>query len=107
MLTLPPPIRSYFSANSDLDVEAMLAPFAADAVVKDERRTHQGTAAIRAWIKEASLGNQAIAVPLTIQSDEPLHHVTAQVSGSFPGSPVTLAFHFRLDGGRIAQLEIL
>lgn len=106
MPSLPTPIRTYFNANGDLDVDAMLAPFAADAIVRDEQRTHRGTEAIRGWIEQASIGNQAIAVPLTIRSDGDAHHVTARVAGAFPGSPVTLSFHFRLDAGHIAELEI-
>jgi hypothetical protein len=47
-LSLPTPIGAYFKANGDLDTSAMLAPFAADAVVRDERQTHRGTDSLRA-----------------------------------------------------------
>ena len=47
-LSLPTPIGAYFKGNGDLDTSAMLAPFAADAVVRDERQTHRGTDALRA-----------------------------------------------------------
>lgn len=106
MLSLPTPIRAYFTANRELDTSAMLAPFTADAVVRDERQTHRGTDALRAWIGQASIASQAIAVPQAIRSDGDFHHVTAQVAGAFAGSPITLAFRFRLDGDRIAELEI-
>lgn len=106
MLQLPTPLQAYFEANANLDTEAMLAPFAFYAVVRDERRTHRGIDAIRAWIEQANIGNRAIAIPQAIRSDGEAHHVTAQVSGAFPGSPITLSFYFRLDGGCIAELEI-
>lgn len=106
MPSLPAPIRAYFKANGDLDTSAMLAPFAADAVVRDEAQTHRGTDAIRAWIEQSNKANQAIAVPQEIRSDGDSHDVTAQVSGAFTGSPITLSFRFRLDGDRIAELEI-
>jgi hypothetical protein len=32
--------------------------------------------------------------------------VSAKLTGSFPGSPVTLDFVFTLEGGKIAALEI-
>lgn len=105
-LSLPDPIQAYFEANAHLDVEAMLAPFAADAIVRDERRTHRGADAIRAWIEQATVGAQAIAVPLAIRSDGDSHHVETRVAGTFPGSPLLLSFHVRLDDGRIAELEI-
>ncbi len=106
MLSLPTPIRTYFEANAKLDTGAMLAPFASYAVVRDERRTHRGTDAIRAWIEQANVGNQAIAVPQAVRSDGDAHYVTAHVAGAFAGSPITLSFYFRLDGGCIAELEI-
>jgi hypothetical protein len=52
-----------FRGNERLDVDAMLAPFAEDAVVSDENRTHRGRQAIRTWIEEATIGNRAIAIP--------------------------------------------
>jgi hypothetical protein len=32
--------------------------------------------------------------------------VATKVSGSFPGSPITLDFVFRLENGKIASLDI-
>ena len=105
-MTFPPPIQAYFDANARLDAGAMLAPFAADAVVRDAGHIRQGKAAVRTWIEEASIKVPAIASPATINAAGDLHDVTARVAGNFPGSPVTLAFRFRLDRGRIAELEI-
>jgi SnoaL-like domain len=105
-LSLPQPIDAYFAANSTFDVDAMLAPFAADAIVQDEGGTHKGAAAIRAWIERATVGNQAVSVPRAIRTENDTHHVTARVEGAFQGSPITLTFHFRLKGGQITELEI-
>jgi len=106
MLSLPSPLDAYFNANARFDLDEMLATFDDDAIVRDEKRTHRGTDAIRAWIREATIANRAIAAPRIIQSDEHGHHVTADVAGTFPGSPVSLTFHFRLSGDCIAELEI-
>jgi hypothetical protein len=106
MLSAPTPIQAYFQANTDMDVSRMLAPFAPDAIVRDERRTRRGSDAIRAWIEQATIDNQAVAVPRAIQSEGDAHQVRALVSGAFPGSPVMLSFPFRLDGDCIAELEI-
>lgn len=103
---LPSPIAAYMAASARLDADAILAPFAAEAVVRDERRTHKGRAAIRAWIVEAALGSAAVPTPLALARDGDVHVVTAEVTGSFPGSPITLAFRFTLAGDEIAALEI-
>jgi hypothetical protein len=105
-MNLPAPIQAYFEANARVDARAMLAPFAQHAVVRDEGRTHQGADAIRIWIEQTIMGLQAIAVPQATWSEDDSHRVTAQVSGAFAGSPITISFHFRLSGGRIAELEI-
>lgn len=106
MTPLPEAIAAYFEANSRLDVDAMLAPFADDALVADEGRDIRGRDAIRAWIVSASVGNRAVARPTSCAKDGTDHVVTADVSGAFPGSPITLDFRFTLEGGRITGLEI-
>ena len=105
-MDLPSPIQTYFDANARLDASAMLAPFATDAIVRDEGGVFRGPDAIRGWIERASLNVSAIARPKTLETEGELHHVTADVSGDFPGSPVTLAFRFRLANDGIAGLEI-
>jgi hypothetical protein len=105
-MKLPEPIAAYFEANARLDATAMLTPFADDAVVGDERHTHEGAHAIKAWIERTNIGLPAIAIPRAIRSEGESHHVTAQVSGDFAGSPVTLSFSFRLNSGQIAELDI-
>jgi len=103
---LPAPVAAYFAANPGFDVEGMLAPFAADAVVADENRRHAGTTAIRAWIEEATIGNRAVFTPEAWREEGGRLVVEGTVAGTFPGSPVRLACRFTLAGGRIAALDI-
>lgn len=106
MPALPKPIGDYFEANRSFDVDRMLAPFAPDALVHDERRDHRGTDEIRAWIEQATVGTRAIATPQAVVAEGDKHHVTAEVAGAFPGSPIALTFHFRLGEAGIAELAI-
>ena len=85
----------------------MLAPFAADAVVVDERQTRTDTDELRAWIKEATVGVKAISTPVSARQEEGRHIVVANVAGDFPGSPVPLTFRFQLGGEEISHLEIV
>lgn len=105
-LSLPDPIAEYVAGCAGLDADAIAAPFAADAVVADERRTHRGHAEIRQWIEEATIANRAVPTPRAVTQDGETVVLTADVAGSFPGSPVTLTFRFTLEGGEIARLEI-
>jgi ketosteroid isomerase-like protein len=103
---LPPPLQSYFDAKNRQDIDGMLAPFAADATVRDERRTHIGHAAIRAWMEETTRKYRDTAAVSDVTAEGDGICVAAIVSGDFPGSPVTLRFVFTLEDGRIRRLEI-
>lgn len=105
-IDLPLPIAAYMAAKARLDPDAMLIPFANDAVVLDERRTHRGRAAIREWIMQAAIAAKAIPTVRAMAIDGGDHIVTAEISGDFPGSPVMLDFRFTLVDEHIARLEI-
>lgn len=106
-LELPPPIATYWSAANTARIDEAAACFAADAVVHDESRTHQGPSAIRGWIEETTRQSQPIVEALAVEEKDGRHLVTARVSGIFPGSPVELHFAFTLRDGQILHLEIV
>lgn len=106
MPALPPPVAAYVEAANRLDAEAMLAPFAADAVVRDEGRDHPGRDAVRAWIVETNCKYRVQVTPLTFAATDAGGVMTARVEGDFPGSPAILTYRFALADGRIAGLEI-
>ena len=55
-IELPKPIADYVEANAQLDVDGMLKPFAADAVVLDNGHRHEGHAEVRTLLEEAVVG---------------------------------------------------
>lgn len=103
--SLPEPIAAYFEADRQ-NPEALARCFSAQAVVKDEGHTHIGLAAIKAWKAAASSRYTYTARPFALEHDAGLQVVRAQVSGSFPGSPIDLSYRFRLEHDLIASLEI-
>jgi hypothetical protein len=104
-LTLPEPIAAYFAADQQ-NAEALARCFTAQAVVKDEGRTHTGLDAIRAWKAGASAQYSYTSAPLALEQKHGCQVVTSRVVGNFPGSPVDLRYRFRLERGLIAGLEI-
>ncbi|WP_246730118.1 nuclear transport factor 2 family protein [Nitratireductor mangrovi] len=106
-IQLPGPIAAYFEADRSRSVDAVAACFRDDAVVTDERRTHAGREAIRRWKTEASTAYTYAVEPIALSEDEGRTVVTGRVAGNFPGSPIDLRYVFRLDGDRIASLEIV
>ncbi len=87
---LPPVIMAYWSAANAARIGEAAVCFAADAVVLDESRVHQGPAAIRGWIEETTRQYQPIVEALGVEEKDGCHLVTARVSGTFPGSPIEL-----------------
>lgn len=108
-LILPEPIAAYFAAdkqNQNQNHEAVARCFTAQAVVKDEGRSHVGLDAIRAWKLESSSKYTYTSEPFALEHKDGRYLVTSRVAGSFPGSPVNLRYDFGLERGLIASLEI-
>ncbi|RAI02029.1 hypothetical protein DLJ53_11660 [Acuticoccus sediminis] len=105
-MRLPPPLDTYFEAQTTADADRMAATFAPGGVVRDEGLLHRGPGAIRAWWLAAKRQYDHVAEPLELSHADGRVVVRARVSGAFEGSPVVLDFAFRLSGGRIAELEV-
>ena len=103
---LPTPIDTYFASENARDTEGADRCFAADAIVRDEGRTIEGVAAIKAWRTEAGEKYHHTVEPLSTTERDGKTVVTARVSGNFPGSSVNLDHIFELHGDRIVSLEI-
>ncbi len=105
-MNIPLPIQAYFIADRRNDGDALTRAFSLDAVLTDERHSYAGRQAIDAWWREAKARYQHVLEPFEIALEDDVARVRAKVTGHFPGSPVTCTFAFRLDGDRIARLEI-
>lgn len=105
-IDLPTPIAIYIAAENRGDSEAMAQCFAEHAVVRDEGRTIEGLAAIKRWKAETKKKYQHTVEPLASTQKDDKIVVTNRLTGNFPGSPIDLQFIFRLEGNKIASLEI-
>lgn len=105
-LNLPKPIAAYFAADSG-DGEAVSQCFTENAIVKDEGHTHKGRVAIKKWKADASAKYQYTSEPFASEQKDGKIVVTSHLVGDFPGSPVDLRYLFKLEGDKIASLEII
>lgn len=99
-------VVEYVRAQNVGDGEALAACFTEDGVVRDEGRTHQGGVAIRAWAEEVREKYQVTQQVLEVNERDGETVARVHVSGTFPGSPIQLSFHFTFRGDRIASLKI-
>ena len=105
-IPLPQPIAAYMQAANTHDATALLGTLTPDAMVTDEGRTYRGHQEIQAWSDRAIQAYQASFDVMEVTQTREETVVTAQVAGTFDGSPLPLRFHFTLSGNKIAALSI-
>ncbi|MFN3320699.1 MAG: nuclear transport factor 2 family protein [Allorhizobium sp.] len=104
--TMTGPVKAYFEGRNARDFALALSGFSNDAVVRDESRTHRGTQEIRAWMMETIAAYDDRSDLLNVEADDDTVIATAEVSGNFPGSPITLRYRFVTAHDMITSLEI-
>lgn len=105
-LELPIPIAAYVAANARLDVDGMLKPFAADAVLRDNGVLFRGHAEFRRLFEDGVVAVKAIFTPDTARHEGGHVVVEGPAHGDFPGSPIRFTYRFTLDNNVITALEI-
>ncbi|OHD06274.1 nuclear transport factor 2 family protein [Sphingopyxis sp. RIFCSPHIGHO2_12_FULL_65_19] len=103
---LPKPIADYIEANARLDVDAMLQPFASDAVLVDVGRRLEGYAELRTLFEEEVVAVKAIFTPDGIRHENGQVVVEGPAHGDFKGSPIRFTYRFALENDAIKTLEI-
>jgi len=97
-------VEEYFAAAIDPDLERYYALFGDDVVVHDDGKTHEGLAAVRRWRSEVPSVRYDVR---SVTGSATAFEAAAEVSGDFPGTPVTLRFTFERDArGKIVRLDI-
>ena len=105
-MNLPPVIPRYIEASNAHDVKGIVDCFADDAVVRDENAMRHGKIDIERWAAETiqKYKFQFKLLRANVRGAETISSV--EVSGSFPGSPVTLDYHFTIANDKIQSLTI-
>ena len=103
-MNLPNVISNLTEAQNNFDSLTYANCFSENAVVFDEGKTHNGKTEIQQWIEKANEEYQAVMKPVEYSEKE--ETLKAEVSGNFPGSPLVLAYHFKLNEGLIESLKI-
>lgn len=103
---LPKPVADYIDANARLDVEDMLKPFAADAVLWDNAKRFQGHAELRSLFEDEVIAVKAIFTPDTVRNEDGRFIAEGLAHGDFKGSPISFTYRFTLENDTIKALEI-
>ncbi|CAO3447168.1 hypothetical protein [Azospirillum argentinense] len=105
-IELPKPIADYVEANARLDVDGMLKPFAADAVLLDNGKPHKGHSELRALFEGEVIAVKAIFTPDTVRDENGQVVAEGPAHGDFKGSPIRFTYRFTLEHDAIKALEI-
>ena len=105
-MNLPKLITDLVDAQNTHDGAAYASLFSESAVVFDEGQTHTGRTAIQRWIEKSNKENKTMLKPIGYEQGEKGSVFTAEISGTFPGSPAILNFNLVLQQGLIQSLKI-
>src|SRR5260370_12907727 len=95
-INLPPIIKDYIDASNAHDVRSILTCFADDAMVRDENTTHRGKTEIERWLRTTIEKYKFQFRPLRAEARNKETIVAVEISGTFPGSPISLDYRFGL-----------
>jgi hypothetical protein len=105
-MKLPNVIQELIKAQNNFDSVAYANLFSETSVVYDEGKTHTGRKEIQKWIDEANEKYKSVMQPLEYTEKGNKGILSAEVSGTFPGSPAVLKFHFEINDGMIQSLKV-
>lgn len=103
-MNLPKVITELVKTQNSFDSAAYAQCFSETAIVFDEGKTHNGKTEIEKWIDQSNKEYKATMKPLDYNEKENI--LSAEISGSFPGSPIILKFHFDIADGKIQHLKV-
>lgn len=105
-IKLPRIVNDYVNASNAHDVKCILACFSEDAVVHDEGEDFRGKEMIETWTAKTIDKYKFQFKPLSFKDEAAGVVVAMEVSGTFDGSPITLDYHFTIEGDKILSLAI-
>lgn len=104
-MNLPNVVAELIKTQNSFDSTAYANCFTETAVVFDEGKIHHGRTEIKNWIEEANKKYQAVMKPIEYSETE--HTLKTEVSGTFPGSPIIMTYHYEFADGLIQSLKIV
>ncbi|MET1054253.1 MAG: nuclear transport factor 2 family protein [Pedobacter sp.] len=105
-MELPQLVAKFVETQNIYDSKAYTECFTETAIVHDEGKTHTGKDEIQAWIEDANERYKSVMKPIQYDESGTKGTLTAEVSGTFPGSPLVLNFHLGLKDGLINSLNV-
>jgi hypothetical protein len=104
-------VAEHIRAVNNFDTDAIVATFADDAFVNDNRREIRGTDAIRRWVNKELVGDSVTIEPVEVLD----HHGDTIVRGRYDGTydksnlpgELVMTNYFSVRDGKIVSLAVI
>ena len=103
---LPTIVTDFINAQNNFDSEAAANCFSVNGIMLEEGKPYTGRAAIQGLLEETNEKYRSAMKPLKYIEDGISSVLSAEVVGTFPGSPAVLQFHFTLQNNLIDYLKV-
>ena len=105
-MKLPQLIADLIAAQDKYDSKAFAENFSDNAIVHDEGKSYHGKTEIQQWNEMTNAKYKTKYEPLEVTTEGNKIILTAKISGTFPGSPVMIKYHFETKNNKITSLHI-
>lgn len=105
-MNLPKVVTDLVKAQNDFDAYAYANCFSETGVMLEEGKPFTGRVEIQHLIEETNEKYRSVMKPLEYTENGTSSTLSAEVSGTFPGSPLVLKFHFDIIDGKIQYLKV-
>ena len=105
-MKLPKVVDDLVQAQNNFDNVAYADCFSETGEMLDEGKLYKGRAAIQHLIAETNEKYRSVMKPLDYTENGSSGVLSAEVSGTFPGSAAVLKFHFDIIEGKIQFLKV-
>ena len=102
----PGVIADLIAAQDKYDSKVFAESFTDDSIVHDEGKTYQGKTEIRQWNEMTNAKYKTKIEPVEVTNSGDKIILTAKISGTFPGSPAMIKYHFETQNNKITSLHI-
>lgn len=105
-MNLPKVVNDLIQAQNNFDSVAYADCFSETGEMLDEGKIYKGRDAVQQLIEETNEKYRSVMKPLEYTENGTSSILAAEVSGTFPGSPLVLKFHFNIINGKIEYLKV-
>jgi len=105
-MNLPGIVTDLVKAQNSFDSAAYADCFSETGVMIEEGEPYKGRVAIRNLMEETNKKYRSVMRPLDYTEEVHSGVLSAECSGTFPGSPLVLKFNFEIVDGQIQRLKV-